>query len=252
MALDFSLLGQGPQFDNALTSFKSGQEDRRQTNVRNALTQYKDNPEMAAPELIANGQVEAGLKLQDRGKAQREEASRRDVLSGYAEDPTKARQGAMASGDADLIDQVSKMDANQRQVAAANADELASVALALKNAPADQRKALIQSPQMAEFLVSKGFKPEQIASFDPTDQALDGIIAQGTSLKDLLAQYKDERTAGFEGKKFDETVRHNKATEGVAGKNADSRRISATRPRASGRSSNSGVPSLPPGFVIEK
>lgn len=249
MALDFSLLGQGPQFGNALTAYKTGQEDRRQTSVRNALMQYKDNPEMAAPDLIAAGELETGLKLQDRGKAQRVEAERKRLISGYGADPAASRQGAMATGDEGLIKTISEMDDNQRKVAAANADEVASVAFALKNMPVEARKAQIQSPQMAEFLASKGFKPEMIASFEPTDEALDGIIAQGTSLKDMLAAQREDRTAKYQQERLDEDRRHRMTMEGFAGQNADSRRITATRPRASG--GGGGGMKLPTGFVLD-
>lgn len=244
--LDFSLLGQGPTFESALRSYSSGKEMRRQDDVRNALIQNKDNPEAAAPALIAAGELEQGLALQDRGRALRKEAERQRVLSQYATDPQAGGKMAMATGDADLIGQIQKMDANQRQIAAQNADELASVALALKNAPPEQRRVVLSSPQMQEWLASRGFKPEQIAAFDPSDANLDAIVAQGSTLKDLLAQYKDERTAEFEGKKFEETVRHNKATEGVAATNAQSRRITATKPRA-----GSGGMKLPTGFILD-
>lgn len=249
--LDFSLLGQGPTFESALKSYGQGQEMRRQSNVRNALLQHKDDPTAAAPDLIANGELEQALALQDRKRGLDAEATRKRVLGGYGTDPGAARTEAMGSGDMQLIGQIQQMDAHQRQVAAQNADEMAAVALALKNAPPEQRKATLSSPQLSEWLALKGFKPEQIATFDPTDANLDAIIAQGSTLKELLAQYKDERAAQFEGKKFEETVRHNKATEGVAVSNAESRRISATKPRAA-RSQSGSIPPLPPGFVIEK
>lgn len=232
--LDFTLLGQGPTFENALKAYGQGQDMRRQSNVRNALLQHKDDPTGAASELIANGELEQGLALQDRKRGLDAEATRKRVLGGYGTDPSAARSEAMGSGDMQLIGQIQQMDASQRQIAAQNADEMAAVALALKNTPPEQRKATLTSSQMSEWLASKGFKPEQIATFDPTDANLDAIVAQGSTLKDLLAQFKDERTAAFETKKFDETVRHNKATEGTADKNADSRRISATKPRSSG------------------
>jgi len=249
--LDFSLLGQGPTFENAFRAYTSGKENRRQTNVRNALTAHKDDPTAAAPDLIANGELEQGLALQDRKRALDTDATRKRVLSSYGATPEVARTEAMGSGDMQLIAQVQQMDAAQRQVAAQNADELGAVALALKQQSPEARKAALTSPQLSEWLASKGFKPEQIATFDPSDANLDAIIAQGSTLKDLLAQYKDERAAEFEGKKFDETVRHNKATEGVAATNAQSRRITATKPRAASRSSG-GIPALPSGFVIEK
>lgn len=245
MALDFSLLGQGPTFENALRAYSAGREDRRQTNIRNALTANKDNPEAAAPDLIANGELEQGIALQDRGRALRKEEDRKRTLVQYATDPAGAAKAAAQTGDVELMGQIQRMDEAQRQVAEQNAADIATVGYALKQQPPEARKAVIQSPQMQQWLLSKGFTQEQIASFDPTDQALDAIIAQGTTLKDMLSQKRLEQQDEFERERFEETKRHNKATEGVAAQNADSRRISATRPRASGGAS---LPPPPQGW----
>lgn len=234
MALDFSLLGQGPTFESALRSYGTGQEMRRQSNVRNALLQNKDDPVAAAPDLIANGELEQGLALQDRGRALKVEQTRKDVLGGYGQNPDDARSTAMQSGDMQLMAQIQNMDERQRQIAAQNADELGAVALALRQQPPEARKMALQSPQMREWLAGRGFKPEQIDGFDPSDANLDAIAAQSMSIKDILAQQKLEADAKFDREKFEETKRHNRATEGVAGQNAESRRISATKPRASG------------------
>lgn len=249
MPLDFSLLGQGPDFNNALTSYRAGKEDRRQSNVQNALMQYKENPDIAASDLIANGEIETGMRLQDRAETKSREAERKRVLSAYGTDPAGARTWAMATGDADLIDQVSKLDANQRAAAATNADNLASVGMAVMEnyKTPEERKAWAMQPQNTEFLVTMGFKPEQIAAFPWDDAALKTVIGKALTVTERIAQMREERTAEFEGKKFDETVRHNKATEGVAGQNAESRRISATRPRAG----SSGGMKLPTGFVLD-
>lgn len=238
--LDFTLLGQGPSFENAFRSYSAGKEDRRQSNIRNALLAHKNDPTAAAADLIEAGYLEQGLALQDRKRALDADATRKRVLGGYGSDPDAARKDAMGSGDTQLIGQIQQMDAQQRQVAAQNADELGAVALALKQQPPEARKAALQNPQLSQWLTSKGFKPEQIAGFDPSDANLDALIAQGSTLKDLLAQYKDERATAFEGKKFDETVRHNKATEGVAVTNAESKRITANKPRAAGKTAKPG------------
>lgn len=232
MPLDFSLLGQGPQVANALAMASQGRQDRQQSNVRNALAAHKDDPSLAAPELIANGEVEMGTRLEDRGIKQRQTAERSRLLGQYGTDPTAARTGALATGDAELINQISTMDANQRAVAAKNADDLASVGFALKNLPIDQRKATLQSPQMTEFLASKGFKPEMIAAFDPTDANLDGIIAQGTSLKDMLAQAREDRTVKFQDRQQTETERANRERENIGRTNAGANAARANKPSA--------------------
>lgn len=250
MPLDFSLLGQGPQFENALSAYKQGGVDRRQSNVRNALAAHKDDPTQAAPDLIANGELETGMALQDRGKANAKEATRKRVLGGYTADPAAARTEALSSGDTELYNQVAKMDDNQRAVAAQHAEDIASVGYALKQIPPSKRKGIIASPQMVQFLQDKGFKPDQIASFDPTDENLNAIISQGSSLKELIAQTKAEGDAAFERDKFGETIRHNKATEGVAATNAGAN-VTRANKVGSGRSTSS-VPALPAGFVIEK
>lgn len=256
MALDFSLLGQGPDFGNALTSYRAGQLDRRQTNVRNALTQYKDDPTKAIPDLIANGDMETASALRtqqrqdredQRGEAQR--ATRTGVLGGYGTDPTKARQDAMASGDVDLVKMVSEMDDNQRTVAAQNADNLASIGMAVLNnyKTPEERKAWALQPQNTEALQRMGMKPDQIAAFTWDDAAIQTVIDQALTVTEVLAREKAKSDAAFRDRDFEEKVRHNRATEGFAGQNADTRRITATRPRAA---SGGGVSStLPPGYA---
>jgi hypothetical protein len=94
-------------------------------------------------------------------------------------------------GQYDLADQFSKLDANQRKIARDNAEDLGGFAATIKQVPYEQRKSIIA--QARPTLESYGLKPEQIDGFDPTDEALQGLMAQSMSLTQALAQANQER-----------------------------------------------------------
>lgn len=194
MALDFSLLGQGPQFQNVLAAFQGGQQARKETDTRNALAMYDKDPEGA---ISALGRVDplSAMKLRDDLTARKTAAAKKAVFQ--TEDPTARRTAAMGTGDPQIIEAVMKLDDTQRAAAKESAEAVGSVAYGLRTAvPYEQRKARIA--EIAPALEASGWAPEKIAAFDPTDQNLDMVISQAQSVDKLIAQKQAEDKAKAE------------------------------------------------------
>lgn len=76
------------------------------------------------------------------------------------------------------------MKAEELAAATKRAEDLARTAYGLKGVPYEQRRATLQ--QQLPMLQQMGVDPQALAQFDPTDQAIDGILAQITPMTELL------------------------------------------------------------------
>lgn len=244
MALDFSLLGQGPTVEGAMNAFRTGREDRRQSNVRNALTQYANDPSKAAPELIANGEVETGMRLQDYGRKQQTVADRARIGSLYNQDPKAAAREAAATGDGEAVELVSGLDKSAQAAQVRQLQAAAKASFILRGATPEQRKALISSPAVSAAFSEAGISPEEAATLDLSDATLDANIQSAQEIDELLKGKRDDAEMTFKRDKLTADREHDLAMERVAGQNADSRRISATRPRAGGGSGKRPVAAM--------
>lgn len=230
---------QTPDFaGNALRYRQLGEEEGRQTATRNALKGYSANPDGAIQDLMGVD-PEMAMSLQDRQRqdqefqrGQQERETRKSALAGYGTDPNAARQAAMSSGDPELINQIAQMDEDQRKIAADNAEGVAAFAYSLTRMTPQARRAQLQNPQNVEFLTSKGLTAEQIAGFDPTDEGLAGIIAQGTSLKEMLAAQREDRTAAAEQRRLDLMEEYNQGRLAIGETNAGANVTRANKPPA--------------------
>ena len=230
---------QTPDFaGNALRYRRAGEEDGRETATRNALKGYGTNPDGAIQDLMGID-PDAAMKLrnqqrqdQEFQRGQQERETRQSVLKGYGTDPKASRQSAMESGDPELINQISQMDADQRKIAADNAEGVASFAYSLKGMTPEARKAQLQNPQNVQFLTSKGFTPEQVAGFDPTNEALDAIIGQGMSMREMLAAQREDRTADAEQRRLDLTEEYNRGRLAIGQTSAGANVTRANKPPA--------------------
>lgn len=81
-------------------------------------------------------------------------------------------------------EQLKGMKAEELAAAKERAENLARTAAGLRSVPYEQRRATLQ--QQLPMLQGMGIDPQQLAQFDPTDQAIDGVLAQVTPLADLL------------------------------------------------------------------
>lgn len=209
--INWGLIANTPNvFEVGLQGFQAGQQANAQRQ-RQALIQKQADREEA--------QYQAGLDAAAR---------RKTALATYATDPSAGRKQALEAGDFDLVDQINKLDASQRELVAKNNADVAAFAATLKNTPLEARKTMLTNPRNVEFLTQRGFTPEQIAGFDPTDQALDSVIAQGMKVGEILAQQNADRDFGLRktdteadnaraDAQFAETKRSNRVNEGYAG-----------------------------------
>lgn len=83
-----------------------------------------------------------------------------------------------------VMEAFAKMDKATASAAADRNLRLMQIAAGIMQLPYEQRRAAIQ--QAAGELQGLGFKPEQLANFDPTDQNLRQIVAQGMDMERIV------------------------------------------------------------------
>ena len=108
-----------------------------------------------------------------------------------------------------LYKQFQTMDeAKLKQVADAQ-EALVGVAYSLRNLPYAQRRAALAQAAPQLMRQHPGMSADIIQNFDPTDQNLDMFAGQALGVKGMVEHNMDER-------KFEETQRHNRASEANA------------------------------------
>lgn len=133
------------------------------------------------------------------GGALREASERRQREQAYGQAFDQGGWGAVAKqagsmGDLDTATGIQAQQSEQEERAydraVRNATVLGNAATSLMGVPYEQRGARLQ--QMAPMLEQMGLDPQQIASFDPTDEALSSIRA----VQGQFSQYIDIRQQG--------------------------------------------------------
>lgn len=181
--IDFGAL-QTPDFlGSALKHYDYGKKMRQDRDRQSALQMYASDPQGGVDAMMAVDPV-MGLKLRDDATAQMASQRRAQISQQYATDPQGARTAAIGAGDFDLAGELGKLDEQGRAKAKENAERMAVIGLTLKKSPYEARKPAIQ--QLSSVLQASGFSPEQIAGFDPTDEAIDGLVASSMDLKTAL------------------------------------------------------------------
>jgi hypothetical protein len=164
---------------------------------------------------------EQKYRIEERRKKDqldREERMARGILGHVAKtDPRAAATKAVEVGQYDLADQFSKLDANQRKIARDNAEDLGGFAATIKAQVPDvgQRKAIIA--QARETLKGYGLKDEQIDAFEPTDDNLQGLIAQSMTLTQALQEQNRQRDDKRAEARDAEMAEYREAMKGFAG-----------------------------------
>lgn len=191
-----------------------GREMRDSNAKRDALNVFATDPARAEQMLIGAGDIASAEALARRAERERQMKARGAAQTSIASGDYKgARQTAIGAGDFDLANSIAKLDSDQREMAATQADELAGFAQHLKGLdPTARRDAIAHA---APLLMERGFSEQQLQSFDPTDQGLDTVIGQAMDLKTALAQSNKDRDHAFDQEKFGETKRSNRANEGL-------------------------------------
>lgn len=194
------------QRTNPFAEFQQGMESGRQRRLE------EDRANLFAKEQQA--------REQDRQRAMAEDQENRlerGILGHMAKtDPRAASQKALEVGQYELGDQFAKMDANQRKIARDNAEDLGGFAATLlAQVPYEQRKSVIA--QARQTLESYGLKPEKIDGFDPTDEALQGLVASSMTLTQALAEQRAKRDDDRQAARDEEMADYRKAMLGLSG-----------------------------------
>lgn len=178
------------------------------------------------------GGLQAGGQIQDL----RRQNEARSTLAKYAPDimggnpaAQKAAVSAIAQVDPEMAfklqGQLSQMNDAQLEHAQNQTKILAGVGQWLKGVPPEQRKQALA--QQAPRLLASGIPQAQIDSFDPSDQSIDGLVSQATTVADQIKQAQDKRDfaykQGTDDRSFQagrsdhaDTVRHQNFEEGIS------------------------------------
>lgn len=224
MALDFSLLGNGPQFGNVLAAFQQGQTAGKARATENALATYATNPEEGIMALRKVDPV-LSMKLEDDYARRKTAADTKDVFR--QTDPNKRRDAATATGDPEIIQAVMKMGEAERADAKAKAEAFGKTFFKLTTIPPAERAA--QAEQIIPALKAAGMPDEEIEAAKQSgwsDAYLGAQIGQARDLDDMINQAnkdrefeagrKDaDRTYGLSVDKFGEDKRSNRVREGI-------------------------------------
>lgn len=211
--IDWSALHTPDFAGNALKSAQEGRSDAMVAAKQNALRTYATNPDAGIHDLMAVDPATA-LQLQKGRREEQAQVARTTAASKLAAgDPNGARQAALGAGDVDLAAAIGKMSAQDRAEAKARADALGNAAFGLKKMPYEQRRPALAA--MAPQLAPLGITPEQLAAFDPTDQAIDAQVTQVLGIKGQLEQADREDDNHRADATLTETVRSHRVDEGL-------------------------------------
>lgn len=108
-----------------------------------------------------------------------------------------------------LYKQFQTMDETKLKQVADAQEALVGVAYSLRSLPYAQRRAALAQAAPQLMRQHPGMSADIIQNFDPTDQNLDMFAGQALGVKGMVEHNMDER-------KFEETQRHNRASEANA------------------------------------
>jgi hypothetical protein len=175
--------------------WNKGVQKARERAVEGALSHYSLDPsqpmdeqavgvlaryapqQLAALEAIKRKRTEEAIAAQARTRAA-------ELGSLAATDPNAAATGALQAGDVDLAKQFYALGDDQRKAVAERYKSAAPIAYQIAKLPYEQRKAAIQAQMPA--LQAGGWTPEQINAFDPTDEALGGLVSSALTVQQLI------------------------------------------------------------------
>lgn len=233
------------EFPNAPPNFletfrnarQAGEDDRFQSDRRNALA----SGDIGA--LRRAGDFQSANALDQVGA----QNTRKQVLGQYGQDPAAARTAAFQSGDSELVQAINALDDRGKAEANENAQRLGAVAFNLRQRPLEDRPAALQQLRPALKGVYN-FTDEQLAAFDPSDAALDAIIAQAMTVKDLVAA-QDRREDNVRADRTLQAMTQHRDRQ--IGLGQDRIGIARQRESRTARGGGAAAPIVPSGFVLD-
>lgn len=195
MEVNWGILSTGNTGNAMINAFQAGQangqkrkEIEREEGVRSALSKYPTDPDGAVSALWQYD-PEAAMKVGDYTRGQKEAAGRRERVTMYGKDAKGARQAAFEAGDQAQVMDFDKMDASQREIAAANAKRAYAIVNKLGEMPYEQRKAAWQrlAPALSDEL---SIPAETLAQVDPTDEWIVAKKIEGAEFEEKAKTFQ--------------------------------------------------------------
>jgi hypothetical protein len=163
------------------TAFKQGREDRRQSEVQNALAAYAQNQSPETAGEVTRHDPMLGIQLQDRETARAEQARKEEeakqerMLIGAALNGDPQARAALAYANADWY---MKLDGASKQQVDQVMGAIAQQAFSILQQPENQRGALLQ--QALQGLQAQGIDTSQFTlSGDPTQDLKSALAVAG-------------------------------------------------------------------------
>lgn len=245
MALDFSLLGQGPQFGNVLASYDAGREARKEQDVKGALALYDTNPEQGVAAMMKVDPVN-GTKLRSDLAARQKQSAIKEVVQTFDSGSAASRDKAIATGDPDAVAAWSALDKPAREAAQEKAKAIGTAAFGiLRSAPGatpeDTAKRAALVKQVAPLWIANGIPQEQVDGLiaNPAPEALEQfILGSDAVLKMRIDDENQQRDDARAAAQNEEMAGYRDLMAKAAGVRAGAAVTNANRPRAT----NSGQP----------
>lgn len=218
--LDFSLVGQGPQFQNVLGAYQTGRQDAKKRNIESALASYDpSNPQSyqtTRSTLIKAGAMKEAADVTELHQQAQQEAAQAQEAQVAAQVSEAIHKNdfnaayAMAANHPKLLEAVKGVEEHAQRV---HSETAAILAPLLNMPPAARRAALMQQAPMLKRL---GYDDATIATYPLDDTSIQGFVNTSIGVKGQMERADKERDFGLKAGAQEETGRHNRAAEGVA------------------------------------
>lgn len=238
--------------------YARGRQRAQDQVVRNAFLQPGGDPIATQRQLLAAGAPEAAQNYGTLDMQQRQRTARDTAIKQFdAGDSRGAQRTYLQEGMTPEAQAVAKMDEAQLAQAKQKADKFGALAYHFEQIPEAER--LIAWQQYAPIMVQQGLiTAEQAANPRLDTPFLKSIQAEALGLNQLMIREDARRKATVEAQNteadntraeaaLEESRRHNREMERLGGVRAETGRITATRPRASG----GGATKPPAGFILD-
>jgi len=190
--MDFSLLGQGPQFQSVLAAFETGRAARKERDVTNALAMYASGDHEGGINALAPYDPVTAMKLRDDQAARQLTEQKRAVFR--EADPAKRMNAARETGDEEIITAVMAMGEADRAAAKEKTEAIGKTFFRLRTMPLQERGAELQ--RLAPSLIGLGMPREDVGRLimEPSDAAIDEQIFSAQDMDKLIDQANKDRT----------------------------------------------------------
>lgn len=170
-------------------AFQTGRAMAKQNALEGAYKSFADDPVAGAKAVAAIDPIQ-GFQLQAAANAQQDRANSIEASSHLAQNDQAGALAAAGKLPADQMlavqQHLATLSEAQRKLESDHAEVLAGIGHGLLARPYEERKSIIA--HMAPALAARGFKPEEIAGFDPTDENITALQNSAMTLKDILAR----------------------------------------------------------------